>query len=240
VWEQIGYQQENPGLRNVFLAGAYELRSGIPEGESPKSSGPDMIRAMSTDLFLEFLGIRMDSKKADGLEFTMNFITPDNGEKFVVELSNSTLTNLEGFLAEDPDLTITINRSDLEPVMIGAKTLEQQIVAGKAKLEGDTRKVKNSAEPKNATISAPDDGTRPSISADQTLARSGSPCGKSSEVRSVSGIRLHEFRPTPLAAVLPDIVWIGEPQAAGDHRVPERPDPSPHGQDGQEADPPVR
>jgi alkyl sulfatase BDS1-like metallo-beta-lactamase superfamily hydrolase len=50
VFEQIGYQQENPGLRNRFLAGAYELREGIPEGASPKSSGPDVIRAMSTDL----------------------------------------------------------------------------------------------------------------------------------------------------------------------------------------------
>lgn len=138
VWEQIGYQQENPGLRNSFLAGAFELRSGIPDGESPKSTGPDMIRAMSTGLFLEFLGIRMDAKKAGDLEFTMNFITPDNGEKFVVELSNAALTNLEGFLAEDPDLTLTINRSDLEQVMMGAKTLEAQVVAGKAKLEGDT------------------------------------------------------------------------------------------------------
>ncbi|NIT13713.1 MAG: MBL fold metallo-hydrolase, partial [Candidatus Dadabacteria bacterium] len=51
VWEQIGYQQENPGLRNSFLAGAFELRSGIPGGASPKTSGPDMIAAMSTELF---------------------------------------------------------------------------------------------------------------------------------------------------------------------------------------------
>jgi alkyl sulfatase BDS1-like metallo-beta-lactamase superfamily hydrolase len=64
VWEQIGYQQENPGLRNSFLAGAFELRSGIPEGSPPNSSGPDMISAMSTELFLDFIGIRMDSKEA--------------------------------------------------------------------------------------------------------------------------------------------------------------------------------
>ena len=31
IFEQIGYQQENPGLRNSFLAGAYELRTGIPQ-----------------------------------------------------------------------------------------------------------------------------------------------------------------------------------------------------------------
>jgi alkyl sulfatase BDS1-like metallo-beta-lactamase superfamily hydrolase len=66
VFEQIGYQQENPGLRNSFLAGALELREGIPEGALPKSSGPDVIRAMSTELFLDFLGVRMDSRKAEG------------------------------------------------------------------------------------------------------------------------------------------------------------------------------
>jgi len=137
VFEQIGYQQENPGLRNSFLAGAYELRSGIPQGASPKSSGPDIIRAMSTELFLNFLGIRMDSRKAEGLRFTINLITPDNGEKFLVELENATLTNLKGFLAKKPDLTLTINRSDLEQTMMGAKTLEAQIKDGTAKVDGD-------------------------------------------------------------------------------------------------------
>ena len=33
IFEQIGYQQENPGLRNSFLAATYELRNGIPQGE---------------------------------------------------------------------------------------------------------------------------------------------------------------------------------------------------------------
>ncbi len=37
VYEQIGYQQENSGLRNAFLAGAFELRSGIPGGASPRA-----------------------------------------------------------------------------------------------------------------------------------------------------------------------------------------------------------
>ncbi len=137
VFEQLGYQQENPGLRNSYLAGAYELRTGIPQGETADSSSPDVIRAMSTELFLNFLGIRMDSRKAEGMRFTMNLVTPDNGEKFIVELENATLTNLSGVLAEKPDLTLTINRSDLEQTMIGTKTLEAQIADGTAKVTGD-------------------------------------------------------------------------------------------------------
>jgi alkyl sulfatase BDS1-like metallo-beta-lactamase superfamily hydrolase len=137
IFEQLGYQQENPGLRNSYLSGAYELRSGIPQGEAASSSSPDVIRAMSTELFLNFLGIRMDSRKAEGLRFTMNLITPDNGEKFIVELENATLTNIQGFLADKPDLTLTINRADLEQTMMGVKSLEDQIKDGTAKVEGD-------------------------------------------------------------------------------------------------------
>ena len=137
VFEQIGYQQESPSVRNSFLAAAYELRSGIPSGASPKSSGPDMIRAMTTELWLDFIGIRLDSIKADGKSFTINLSTPDNEEKFVVELSNATLTNIKGFEALDADLSITINRSDLEQTMMGAVTLDEQIASGKAKLHGN-------------------------------------------------------------------------------------------------------
>ncbi len=137
LFEQIGYQQENPGLRNSFLNGAYELRSGISQGEAASSSSPDVIRAMSTELFLNFLGIRMDSRKAEGLRFTINLVTPDTGETFIIELENATLTNIKGFQAEAADLTLTIDRADLEQTMMGARTLEAQIADGTAKAEGD-------------------------------------------------------------------------------------------------------
>ena len=115
------------------------MRSGIPGGESPKSTGPDVIRAMSTGLFLDFLGIRMDSRKAEGMAFKINLVTPDNGEKYLIELSNETLTNIEGYQADDADLTITIDRADLEQTMMGIKKLTDQIEDGTAKLKGNQK-----------------------------------------------------------------------------------------------------
>jgi alkyl sulfatase BDS1-like metallo-beta-lactamase superfamily hydrolase len=88
------------------------------------SSSPDVIRAMSTELFLNFLAIKMDSRRAEGLELKMNLSTPDNGETFMVELSNATLTNIPGYQADDADLTLTVNRADLERVMAGQATFE--------------------------------------------------------------------------------------------------------------------
>jgi len=139
TFEQIGYQQESPSVRNSFLAAAFELRNGIPQGASPKTAGPDVLRAMSTSLYLDFLGIRMDADRAEGMTFTINLITPDNGEKFIVEMSNGALTNIEGFLAENPDLAITIDRSDLEAVLMGQTSFDDQIKNGMARLDGSDK-----------------------------------------------------------------------------------------------------
>ena len=139
IFEQIGYQKESPSVRNSFLGAAYELRHGMPTGASPKSNGPDMIRAMTTELWLNSLAISMDSKKAAGMHFVINLSTPDNGEKFVVEMSNSALTNIKGQQAANPTLAITINRSDLEQVMGGQTIFEKLLSQGKAQFDGDRK-----------------------------------------------------------------------------------------------------
>lgn len=137
AFEQVGYQQESPSVRNSFLAAALELRSGIPTGATPKSTGPDLVRALSTLQFLDYLGIRLDSSRAGDAAFVVNLITPDTGETFVVELSNATLTSLRGFQSSAPDLTLTLDRTDLENAMIGIAPLQQQVAQGTATVQGD-------------------------------------------------------------------------------------------------------
>jgi alkyl sulfatase BDS1-like metallo-beta-lactamase superfamily hydrolase len=92
---------------------------------------------MTTDLWLDFLGIRMDAEKADGMQFKINFINPDVKEKYVVEMSNAALTNIRNYEAKDADLTITMKRSDLEEVMMGKVSFDDQIKAGKVTMFGN-------------------------------------------------------------------------------------------------------
>ncbi|NJD32475.1 MAG: MBL fold metallo-hydrolase [Gammaproteobacteria bacterium] len=139
AFEQIGYQKESSSLRNSFLAAASELRSGIPSGITPRSAGPDTVRAMSTDLWLDYLGILVDSHRAAGMHFVINLVTPDNGEKYALEMSNSTLTSIKGFTAANPDLTITLNRADLEQVMMKKATFASLASAGRARLDGNAQ-----------------------------------------------------------------------------------------------------
>jgi alkyl sulfatase BDS1-like metallo-beta-lactamase superfamily hydrolase len=136
-FEQVGYQQESPSVRNSFLAGAYELRNGIPTGASPKTGSPDLIKAVSVGMLLDNIGIRLVPEKAAGVTFTMNLNLPDIKEQYVVELSNSTLTNIQGFQSDKADLTLNMNRADLNAIMFGQATFEQLIKEGKITFEGN-------------------------------------------------------------------------------------------------------
>lgn len=136
-YEQLGYQSESVALRNSYLSAAKELRDGVVPVKAAKTGSPDFVRGTSTELFLNYLGIQMDSRNAEGMKFKINLDTPDNGEKFVIEMSNATLTTIAGFQAKDPDLTLTIDRRELEDVMIGAAKLADKVAAGKAKMVGD-------------------------------------------------------------------------------------------------------
>lgn len=138
VWEQLGYQAEGAGLRNIYLAGAKELRDGIIPAPRAAAS-PDFARGMSTELYLQFLSIQVDSRKAEDLKFTINLVTPDNGEAFVMEMSYATLIVETRRQAKNPNLTITIKRSDLEEIIIGAATFESMAKEGRAKLEGNVQ-----------------------------------------------------------------------------------------------------
>lgn len=137
AFEQIGYQQESASVRNSFLAGAVELRSGLPSGVTPTATGPDLVRALTTVQFFDFLAIRLDPAKAETLSFVANLTTPDTGQRFVIELSNGALTTLEGATAPEPDVSVTIDRADLELAMTGEASLASLLAGERAGVEGD-------------------------------------------------------------------------------------------------------
>lgn len=137
VFEQLGYQYESASMRNVFLSSAQELRNGAPSIAAPRGTSPSLARAMTTSQWWDAIATRVDSSLADGMNFTINFISPDKEQSFVIEMSGGTLSNIEGYTAENSDATITMNRSDLEAVIMGQETLASQLQAGVGTISGD-------------------------------------------------------------------------------------------------------
>lgn len=138
VFEQLGYQYESASMRNVFLAAAQELRNGTGSVPAPRGTSPSLARAMTTSQWWDAVATRVDSERADGLQFVINFVTPDTGQQFVVELSGGTLTNIEGYQSDAADATITMNRADLDTVIMGRATLATQLQAGVGSVAGDS------------------------------------------------------------------------------------------------------
>lgn len=137
VFEQLGYQYESASLRNVFLSSASELRNGILVRSSSSTGSNSLQRALTTAQWWDAIGTRIDSEKADEMSFIINFSSPDTGENFVIEMSGATLSVLEGYLAAKPDVSIEINRSDLEAVISGQETLASRLQAGYGTVSGD-------------------------------------------------------------------------------------------------------
>ncbi|WP_323845978.1 alkyl/aryl-sulfatase [Microbulbifer magnicolonia] len=137
IFEQMGYQAENSGWRNVYLVAAYELRNGVPTNARATKAGPDMVRAMSTELLFDFLGVKLDAKKAEGKAFAINFVLPDRSESFLLELENSHLNNIAGVQSKDADVTVTINRSDLDLLFTRQKPFPELVKSGALKMDGN-------------------------------------------------------------------------------------------------------
>ncbi len=137
VFEQLGYQYESASMRNVFLSSAQELRNGAPAVAAARGASPSLARAMTTTQWWDAMATRVDSQLADSLNFSINFISPDTEQSFVIEMSGGTLSNIEGYVADDADVTISMNRSDLETVIMGQATLASQLQAGVGTVTGN-------------------------------------------------------------------------------------------------------
>ena len=134
--EQMGYQAESGPWRNFYLSGAQELRGGIQELPAPNTSSPDIIKSMPLTMFLDFLAVHVNGERAAGKRIFMNFAMTDTNEAYGVALENGVL-NYYSSTFDQPDVALSVARSEFNDVMLGKTTLKDQVDAGKADLEGD-------------------------------------------------------------------------------------------------------
>ncbi|WP_197468367.1 alkyl sulfatase C-terminal domain-containing protein, partial [Alcanivorax sp. HI0083] len=139
--EQMGYQAESGPWRNFYLSGAQELRNGVAQLPTPNTASPDTVRAMDESLFFDFLGVRLNTEKAEGKHLKLNFVFTDKDKSFAVEMVHGVLNHSEGRLFDDADATINMTRDTLNGFMLQEITLEKAIEDGKVTVEGDQDKL---------------------------------------------------------------------------------------------------
>ena len=134
--EQLGYQAESATWRNAYLMGALELRSG-PKTSGASSSGPDTVRGMTNELLFDFIALRLNHEKTDGMKAAISMVFSDSNEVWALELSNSVLNSTRGRVLKNPDVTITLTRPAFLAMLLQGKKLPELVQAGMVKVEGN-------------------------------------------------------------------------------------------------------
>ena len=136
--EQLGYQAEAGTWRNAYLVGARELRDGVIKPVT-STQGPDVVRGMSMELLFDFIALRLNHQKVDGVNVGISMNFTDLKETWALELSNAVLNNTKGRVLKNPDVTLTLTRPVFLGMLLQGKKLPDLIQAGAVKLEGDPK-----------------------------------------------------------------------------------------------------
>jgi alkyl sulfatase BDS1-like metallo-beta-lactamase superfamily hydrolase len=139
--EQQGYQAEAGPWRNFYLAGAKELREGVKQLPTPNTASPDTVRAMSLDLFFDFIAMKVNGPAAEGKTIDLNWVFTDTRETYLVSLENAVLNHTASVQAPDADATITLTRETLNSVVLGQTTMDAAVSSGEIQIQGDGSKL---------------------------------------------------------------------------------------------------
>jgi alkyl sulfatase BDS1-like metallo-beta-lactamase superfamily hydrolase len=138
TYEQMGYQAESGPWRNFYLSGAKELREGVKPVAATNTASPDIVCNLKLETYLDYLAVRLNHPKAAGLKMTLNVVTPDTGDSFVLYIEHGVLNYSLGKQVQDADATITIDRTVLDDLSLGRKTVEKALQGGLIKIDGDS------------------------------------------------------------------------------------------------------
>jgi alkyl sulfatase BDS1-like metallo-beta-lactamase superfamily hydrolase len=127
--------------RNFYLTGAKESRGGVAELPPPNTAIPDTIRAMSLELFFDFLGMRLNGPKADGKHIVLNFDFTDLKQKYMIEMTNGVLNHTSTRQADKTDATITLSRDTLDQIVLEESTMKDAVDSGVVKIVGRQAKL---------------------------------------------------------------------------------------------------
>jgi alkyl sulfatase BDS1-like metallo-beta-lactamase superfamily hydrolase len=134
--EQLAFQAESATWRNAYLMGAKELREGPPPAGRRNIASSDMVRAMSIEMFFDLLAVRVNPERAAGMRLALNWVFPDVRERGACVLEHCALTYTPGHRQPRADATITVDRAEIDALMMQQRTPEQLAGSGALKVDG--------------------------------------------------------------------------------------------------------
>ena len=136
--EQLAYQSESSTWRNAYALGAKELRHGAPK-PPPGATGiitPKVVAMLPMGMFFDFLAMRVNAEKAEGLQLRIDWIMEGEPERWKLTLSHSALSHAVGSHGTAAMATVRLSRAKLAAIVAGAG-FASALQQGQIIVEGD-------------------------------------------------------------------------------------------------------
>ena len=139
--EQLGYQAESAPWRNFYLTGAQDLRHGVAT-DLGSSDTSDLLSAMTTDMLLSYLAIRLNGPKAAAHPHGFYLYVTDVNEYRYIEVSNGVLIKSTVDEIDSAEACMTMTKGTLTALATGAATLDGAIDDDRVTVAGDMAAVR--------------------------------------------------------------------------------------------------
>jgi alkyl sulfatase BDS1-like metallo-beta-lactamase superfamily hydrolase len=137
--EQLGYQSESGPWRAFYLTGALELREGVTPGRTMADApNLDLLSALTPEMVLHVLGVRIDGPRADGRVVELDVEFTDVGETFALTVAHGALSHPRG---SRPDAPATVRAARLALLALIGRVVSppDALAAGAIELDGDAK-----------------------------------------------------------------------------------------------------
>lgn len=136
--EQLGYQEETTLYRNLYLSGAYELRTGGSVPNELSTTSPEVIAALPPELFLAYISMLVDQIKAeDAGNFTVNLKLGEEAE-IALDMHNGVLNYAMDHQYKEADASLEIGKLDMIGYVTGKASIADLSANGNATVTGDS------------------------------------------------------------------------------------------------------
>ncbi len=138
VYLKLGEASENALWRNMYLAGADELKHGLHPVQAV-SLGLDLIRNTPSPMLMDLLAVRLNADKVGAAHASLDLTFTDRGEHFRVTVRNGVLVASDQALPGDgpADLTLSLPRQAFLMLTFTPARITDLIKAGTVKAQGD-------------------------------------------------------------------------------------------------------
>ncbi|MFJ5880456.1 alkyl/aryl-sulfatase [Kitasatospora cineracea] len=139
AYEQLGYQQEVPQYRGIFLTAAMELRDGVHSEGQMNTDSLDTVLAMPIDLLFDYAAVHLDGPAAADADFRIDFTFTFTGaaeQPWTMWVRNGVLNARPGH-GPDPQLALTGAKPALAAVLLQPGKAAELIAAHGVRADGD-------------------------------------------------------------------------------------------------------